>query len=67
MNKHEVFTPNAHDAREIAERFNGSIHAYNIASDEQYYMVTFLHANTHKTIVKKLMQYEFEEIITEKV
>lgn len=67
MNKHEVFTPNANDARAIAERFNGSITPYCIGCFEDYYMITFTHTNTHKTIVKKLMQYEFEEVITKKV
>nr|DAP74245.1 MAG TPA: hypothetical protein [Caudoviricetes sp.] len=67
MLKFEVFTQNSYDANVIAGLFNGDIHAYNITSDEEYFMVTFTSWLSHSNVVQLLAGYEWEEIISSEI
>lgn len=66
--KHEIFTGSNNEAYAISEGFpNSSIHAYNITSDEEYFMVTCTNKFSHYEMVKKLGLYEYEDLITTEV
>ena len=67
MLKFEVFTQNSYDARMIADEFNGEIHAYNITSDEEYFMITFVSKLSHSNVVRRIAGYEWEEVISSEI
>ena len=71
MFKHEIYTASASDAREMAMSFDGEVNSYNIAPDEEMFIVSITNRFNHKRMMafihKATPAYDYEEVITNKL
>lgn len=71
MFKHEIYTASASDAREMTIAFDGAVNSYNIAPDEEMFIVSiinrFNHGRMMSFINKVTPAYDYEEVITNKL
>ena len=51
MFKHEIYTASASDAREMAMSFDGEVNSYNIAPDEEMFIVSITNRFNHKRMM----------------
>lgn len=70
MFKHEIYTASASDAREMASAFDGEVNSYNIAPDEEMFIVSITNRFNHKRMMafinKATPAYDYE-VITNKL
>lgn len=71
MYQHEIYTASASDAREMASAFDGEVNSYNIAPDEEMFIVSIINRFNHKRMMSLILKvtpaYDFEEVITNKL
>lgn len=71
MYQHEIYTASASDAREMSSAFDGAVNSYNIAPEEEMFIVSIINRFNHKRMMSLILKvtpaYDFEEVITNKL